>query len=70
MYMYPVHSGIRGNCSANELVRRGTTIELSHEFSYLDIPLGTYKLIINNAIVNSVKGRWAASGTGKTGLKI
>ena len=48
------HSGIPGNCRADELARRGTTIELFDEFSNLRIPMLTCKLIIDNAIVDSV----------------
>ena len=57
----PGHSGIPGNCWADELVRRVMTIELSDEFSNLDIPMTSCKLIIDNAIVNSVNDMWANS---------
>ena len=66
----PGHSGIPGNCGANELTRWGTTSELSHEFSNLGIPMWTCKLIINNAIVDSVNDRWAALDRGRTVRKI
>ena len=57
----PGHRDIAGNCRADDLARKSTTIELSDEFSTLGIPLGTCRLIIDNAIVDLVNSRWAAS---------
>ena len=62
----PGHIGIPSKCRADELVRRGITIQLSDEYSYLGIPMRNCKLIINNAIVDSVNGMLAASDKGKT----
>ena len=67
---WPGLCGIPGNCRANELARRGATIELSDEFANLDIPMRTCKLIIDNAIIISVNYKWAASDTGRLALKI
>ena len=64
------YRGIPGNCRADELARRGTTNELSDEFSYLVIPMRSCKIIIDNANVDSVNDRWAASDTGRTAHKI
>ena len=66
----PGHRDIPGNCRANDLARRGTTIELSDEFFTLGIILSTCKLIIGNAIVDLVKSRWIASNKGKSARKI
>ena len=46
---------------------RGTTIELSDEFSNLGIPVRTHKLLIDNEIYND---RLEASDTGRTDRKI
>ena len=62
--------GIPGNYRADELSRRGTTIELSDEFSNLGTPMRTCKLKIDNTIVDSVKYRRVASDTGRTARKI
>ena len=51
------YSDIPGNCRADELARRGRTIELSDEFVNLDISMRTCKLLIDNAIVDSVNDR-------------
>ena len=57
----PGHKDIPGNCRADDLTGRVTTIELSDEIPTFGIPLSTYRLIIDNAIVKLVNsGRWAA----------
>ena len=62
----PGRSFIPGNCKADELAGRGTTIELSVEFSNLGIlRMRTCKLIIDNAILDSVNASWAASDTAR-----
>ena len=43
---------------------RGRTIELCAEFFTLEIPLGTCRLIIDNAIVDPVSSRQAALDKG------
>ena len=48
------HRDIPGNCRANEFAGRGTTNELSDEFTTLEIHLDTCRLIIDNAIVDLV----------------
>ena len=67
----PGHKDIPGNCRADELARKGTTSELSDEFSTLGIRLGTCELIIDNAIVDLVNsGRMGSLGQGQNGAKI
>ena len=47
-----------GNCRADELARRGTTIELSNKFFTLRITSSTCGLKIENAIVDLInRGR-------------
>ena len=51
---------LSGNCRANGLAKRGTTIELSDEFLTLEIPLDSIKLIIDKTIMYLVSSRLAA----------
>ena len=70
MVWLPGHSGIPGNYKFGKLARWGTIIELSDEFSNLKISVGTGKLIIDNAIVDSINDRWAAPDTDRTARRI
>ena len=57
--VYDIHIvWVAGNCRVDELARRGTTIELRDKFSNLDIPMRTCKLIIDNAVADSVNDRF------------
>ena len=62
----PGHRDISGNCRANDLARRGTTITLFNESYTLGMLLSTCRLIIDNAIVDLVNSRCAASDKGRT----
>ena len=64
------HRHIPGNCRMDDLFRRGTANGLSDEFSTLGIPLCTYRLVIDDVIVDLVNSRWAASDKGRTTRKI
>ena len=66
----PAYRYIPGNCKVDDLVRRGTTIELSDEFCTLGIPLSTFRLTIDNTIVNLVNSRWVAPDEVRTAWKI
>lgn len=50
-----------GNCKAGTQARHGMTIKLSDEFLNIGVPLGTYKLMIDNEITDSVNCSWTAS---------
>lgn len=57
----------QGNYRADQLVRLGTTIQLSEEFATTGIPLGTFGYFLVSAITNSADNRW---GHGQTERKI
>ena len=61
------HKYIPGNCRADEL---GTTTELSDEFFTLGIPLSTFRLIIDSAILDLINSRCAASDNIRMAQKI
>ena len=69
---YDIHiiSYIPGSCKTDELARRHAIIELPDQFSNLGISMRFCKLIINNAIVDSISNRWAAWGACRTARKI
>ena len=49
----PGHNDVPGSCRADELARRGTTIELSGEFFNIGVRLWTCKLMIDDEIADS-----------------
>ena len=50
-----VTSDISANCRGDYMTRHDTTIEVFHEFLAFELLLKIYKLIIEYAIVDSVK---------------
>ena len=59
----PGHGHIPGNCKANELARRGTTLMSSLHY-------GSLWVTVSNAIVDLVNSRCAAWGTDRMAQKI
>ena len=69
----PEHNDIPGNCRADELARRSTTIGESNTPSnswVLETLWGTAKLIIDDEITDYSNSRWAVSVNGRMALDL
>ena len=59
----PGHTDVKGNCIADDLARKGTTVQILPDKERIGIPLATCKLNIKNSFLKAANDRWVAETT-------